>query len=157
MEAFFVKIYSRWRVRNVSVCLVFEKFNHWIVFYKTKKTTHQRFFPWHCFSLHFLLIFSSNRISNYMNSIFKYICVTTFIALHASSIYANEDIPTDNFLNKIISNTRADVSKGDLKTYNHPDRNLFILTGIFSSNGLIIHAVMAPLSGMLTFMQKILL
>ena len=61
-----------------------------------------------------------------MNSIFKYICVTTFIALHASSIYANEDIPTDNFLNKIISNTRADVSKGDLKTYNHPDRNLFI-------------------------------
>ncbi len=61
-----------------------------------------------------------------MNSIFKYICVPTFIALHASSIYANEDIPTDNFLNKIISNTRADVSKGDLKTYNHPDRNLFI-------------------------------
>ena len=61
-----------------------------------------------------------------MNSIFKYICVPTFIALHASSIYANENIPTDNFLNKIISNTRADVSKGDLKTYNHPDRNLFI-------------------------------
>ena len=61
-----------------------------------------------------------------MNSIFKYICIPTFIVLNASSIYANDDTPTDNFLNTIISNTRADVSKGDLKTYNHPDRNLFL-------------------------------
>ena len=61
-----------------------------------------------------------------MNSIFKYICIPTFIVLNASSIYANDDTQTDIFLNKIISNTRADVSKGDLKTYNHPDRNLFL-------------------------------
>ena len=61
-----------------------------------------------------------------MNSIFKYICISTFIVLNTSSIYANDDTQTDIFLNKIISNTRADVSKGDLKTYNHPDRNLFL-------------------------------
>ena len=73
-----------------------------------------------------------------MNSIFKYICIPTFIVLNASSIYTNDDTPTDNFLNTIISNT-------------------IILTEIFSSNGLIIYAVMDPLSGVLTFMQKILL
>ena len=61
-----------------------------------------------------------------MNYIFKYICISTFIVLNTSSIYANDDTQTDIFLNKIISNTRADVSKGDLKTYNHPDRNLFL-------------------------------
>ena len=37
-----------------------------------------------------------------MNSIFKYICISTFIVLNTSSIYANDDTQTDIFLNKII-------------------------------------------------------
>lgn len=85
-----------------------------------------------------------------MNSIFKYICIPTFIVLNASSIYANDDTQTDIFLIKLLAIQELTYPKEILK-------HTIILTEIFSSNGLIIHAVMDPLSGMLTFMQKILL
>lgn len=66
----------------------------------------------------------SDMIIHNMNTVFKYLCIPALITLPVASAYADDD--TDSLTNKLISRTRANLSKGDLTTYQHPDRNLVI-------------------------------
>jgi len=47
-----------------------------------------------------------------MNTVFKYLCIPALITLPVASAYADDD--TDSLTNKLISRTRANLSKGDL-------------------------------------------
>lgn len=59
-----------------------------------------------------------------------------FITLPISSAYASYDATTntETLTNQRISNTMGDTTKGDLKSYNYPDRNL-VITWTDSSRG----------------------